>query len=701
MPRPKKAEKDQSAYEEFKSRQAEISRERSADGREIGPLPPVADPERKLRGLTDPEFFHLTYFPSRFYLGFGPPHLAAIKALADCTTEGGQFAVAMMRGGGKTTITECEVMRAILYGLRRYLVFIGATDPLAGRALKRIWREFETNDLLAADFPEVCHPIRALERINQRSKGQTLDGLPTMMEVSDGHIVLPRVPGSPASGAVIQSFGLTGAIKGLNMLAPDGTPVRPDMVVIDDAQTRESAKSPTQTEDREQIILSDVMGLAGPKTKMAAVFLCTPIYPNDLTERFINRERHPEWQGVRTRLVERMPDNLALWDEYSEVRRESLRAGDKGERGNEFYAANREKMDAGCVLSWPDRVKDGDISAVQTAMNLYYANPTGFASEYQCEPEAAKLGAGAKEIDPRQVEGRVNGHERYAVPPGCTRVTAFVDIGGSVHWYAVCAWNEYFGGAVLDYGSWPRQSRTVFAANDVRPSLKDLFPTHKEEQRVYAGIEGLIPEVLGRTYYGPGKSEYKVERCMIDAGKWPDAVYRFVQKSPFGASIYPSKGVARSDTSVGVAKWKQRPGERSGYHWRLTTGTGSGRGRQVQFDPDAWKTFLHGTLLVPPGGNHGLFLWGKSASTHAMIAEHCGAEASEPKKIRSGDTFDKWLQRPHRPDNHLWDCLVGCAVAASVQGLTTQADGTPAEPKTQKQRVKLSEELARKRAARG
>ena len=103
---------------------------------------------------------------------------------------------------------------------------------------------------------------------------------------------------------MIQSFGLTGAIKGLNVLAPDGTPVRPDMVILDDCQTRESAKSPTQTDDRERIICDDVMGLAGPRTNIAAVFLCTPIYPNDLTERFINRDRHPEWQGTRTRMVE-------------------------------------------------------------------------------------------------------------------------------------------------------------------------------------------------------------------------------------------------------------------------------------------------------------------------------------------------------------------------------------------------------------
>lgn len=656
---------------------AERSREDSRETREIGPLPDVVNWERRNRGLVDPEFFHKTYFPNRFYLEFGDPHKDAIRTLADCTEDGGLFAFAMMRGGGKTVLSECEVMRAILNALRRYVVLIGATDGLAGKALKRIFREFETNDLLFEDFPEVCWPIRALERITQRARGQTLNGESTLMEITDGHLVLPTVRGSASSGAVIQSFGLTGALKGLNLLSPDGTPIRPDMVVIDDAQTRESAKSPTQTEDRERIICDDVLGLAGPRTKMAAVFLCTPIYPNDLTERFISRERHPEWQGVRTRMIETFPTNLALWDEYSEVRRESLRAGDKGARGNEFYLKNQAAMDAGCVLAWPERVTDGDISGIQSAMNRYYTNPTGFQSEFQCEPEKAQLGAGAKEIVPAEVAARTNGVERHSVPSQCTRLTAFVDVGGELLWYAVCGWNESFGGAVVDYGCWPRQTRTLFAASDPRPGMSDIFAGHSEEQRVFAGLKALIPEICAKTYYS-GPSEFRVERCLIDAGWKPDAVAQSIRSSPHSAMLLASKGVGRSTEAVGVAKWKLRQGERSGYHWRLTAGIG-GRGRQVQFDPDAWKSFIYSALHVPPGGPTGLTLFGKSAGAHEMLSEHMAAEYSQPVTLR-GDTFDKWSLKPGIRDNHLLDCVVGCAVAASVGGLTWQADGGAAKP---------------------
>ena len=45
--------------------------------------------------------------------------------------------------------------------------------------------------------------------------------------------------------------------------------------------------------------------------------------------------------------------------------------------------------------------------------------------------------------------------------------------------------------------------------------------------------------------------------------------------------------------------------------------------------------------------------------------------------------MDEWKRRPGR-DNHLWDCLVGSAVAASVAGLRWDpgtAAGAPPEPK--------------------
>lgn len=688
-------------YDDYRDRQAGISRERSAAGREIGPLPPVADPARKNAGLDSLAAFCRSYFPAWFPLPFSGAHLDAIDRLERCSNDGGLFALAMMRGGGKTTLAKAAVLRAILYGLRRFVVLVQATQPLAVRSLKSIQRELESNDLLLADFPEVCYPVRKLGRIHNRAKGQTLAGEPTRIEWTVDGVILPTVRGSAASGAVIHVAGITGALKGLNVSGPAGELLRPDMAVIDDAQTRESAKSPTQTADREAVICEDVLGLAGPTTTIAAVNVCTPIYPNDLSERFLDPDRRPEWKGVRRKMLERMPDRMDLWDRYAEVRRESFRAGGDGGEATACYAEHREEMDRGSAVTWPERKKEGELSGLQSAMNLYYDNPRGFKAEYQCEPEAGDLGAAAKELSAEAIAARLSGTERYQVPRECTRLTAGFDCGAKLLWYLVAAWTESGGGTVIDYGCWPRQARSQFAAADARPALADVYAGHTESQLVFAGLKDLTAEVLGRTYHREGGGEVRVERGLVDSGWQTSAVYQLVRASALGGVLLPSKGVGRTTTARGVGEWRPRPGERKGYHWRLSAGE-AGRGRAVQFDPDPWKSLLHERLTTPPGGGTALTLFGRSAAAHALVGEHLAAEYSTPVTIR-GATFDKWAPRPNRPDNHLLDCAVLAAVAASVLGLkleTATVSGQPAAaPKGPTGR--LSDLQARKLASAG
>ena len=50
-----------------------------------------------------------------------------------------------------------------------------------------------------------------------------------------------------------------------------------------------------------------------------------------------------------------------------------------------------------------------------------------------------------------------------------------------------------------------------------------------------------------------------------------------------------------------------------------------------------------------------------------MLSEHLTAEYFVKTEGR-GRTVDEWKPRPEQPDNHWLDCLVGSAVAASMQG---------------------------------
>lgn len=527
-----------------------------------------------------------------------------------------------------------------------------------------------------------------------------MDGRPTRMEISDGHFVLPTIEGSPSSGSIVQSYGLTGAFKGLNILAPDGTPLRPDFVIVDDAQTRESAKSPKETEYREKLINDDILGLAGPTTKIACVFLCTPIYVNDLSERFTDRERHPEWCGVVTKMIDRFPVNITLWDEYAELLRESFRDGSRGKTAYGFYAANREAMDAGAVLAWPERMVDGDISAIQSAMNLWIKNPTGFMNEYQCQPESANA-TQTNELVVEAIVERINNVQRLHVPRESTRLTAFVDVGKHIHWYCVVAWDERFSGDVVDYGTWPNQLSSYFNSSDPRPKLSDVYPGMSEEATIFAGLRDLLARVVNREWTRAGTGEkLKIERCLVDSGKWPDTVFAAARAFP---NVIPSKGMGIGANRKPMSEWSREPGVQHGPGWRISFETGAGRGRAVLIDTNTWKTFTAQRLTTPPGAAGCLQIFGDKVHVHQLFAEHLCAEYSV-ETSGYGRKLQEWKQKPDKPPNHWWDTLVGATVAASTLGLRWSAaaaaggDNSPTPPAPPK--LKLSDIQKAKRAGR-
>jgi hypothetical protein len=114
-------------------------------------------------------------------------------------------------------------------------------------------------------------------------------------------------------------------IRGQHHARPDGQVVRPQLVLIDDPQTTESAWSWSQSQRRESILAGDVLGMAGPGKKIAGLMACTVIRPDDMASRILDREKHPDWQSERTKMVYSFPLNEKLWARYNELRSDSLR----------------------------------------------------------------------------------------------------------------------------------------------------------------------------------------------------------------------------------------------------------------------------------------------------------------------------------------------------------------------------------------
>ena len=159
---------DLSGYERHREQAAQRQSQQSLSGRDIGPLPPVVNPDRKSACARNFRLFCETYYAETFDLEWSDDHLKVIAKIEKSVLYGGLFAIAMPRGSGKTTLAEIACQWAMLYGHRNFMALIGATETAALEMLASIKTEFETNELLLEDFPEVVFPIHCLDGIANR-----------------------------------------------------------------------------------------------------------------------------------------------------------------------------------------------------------------------------------------------------------------------------------------------------------------------------------------------------------------------------------------------------------------------------------------------------------------------------------------------------------------------------------------------------
>ena len=676
------------SYEEQKRRQAERNAEAVRSGQDIGQIPAVVDPERKERAEASFQFFCETYFPEVFYLPWSADHRRVIEKIERAVLSGGLFAMAMPRGSGKTVLCQTAVLWSALTGATPFVTLIAASAERARDLLENIKTWLETNELLYEDWPEVVHPIRQLERITNRQKGQKHQGEPTRIEWASDKIVLPTIRGSKASGVVVSSSGMKGSdIRGQNHARPDGQVVRPQLVMVDDPQTTESAWSPSQSQRREAILAGDVLGMAGPGRKIAGLMACTVIRPGDMADNILDRQKHPEWQGERTKLVYSFPSNEKLWARYAEIRADSLRNDGDGSEATEFYRENREAMDAGAQVAWPERHNPDELSAIQHAMNLRLRDEAAFFAEYQNEPVIEN--EGEEMLSTEEIAAKLNGYAKAVPPLGASHITMFIDVQQKALFWLIGAWEDNFTGYVLDYGTWPDQQRQYFTLRDMRRTLAKATPGAGLEGSIYAGLERLCNEQIERVYRREDGTEMKIDRVLIDAnwGQSTDVVYQFCRQSRHAGLILPSHGRYVGASSIPFSDYRRKRGDRIGHHWRIPSTTGKRQVRHVLIDTNYWKSFVHARLAVAMGDPTCLSLFGRDEKAHLLLSEHLTAEF-RVKTMARDRTVDEWKLRATRPDNHWFDCLVGSAVAASIQGATLSSVATHVAPP--RKRIQLS-----------
>ena len=657
--------------------------------------------DRNLRARCDRSLrtFLINCFPNAVKLEFSADHDEMIREIERAANLGTIKALAMPRGSGKTTIIARAALWAILTGRRSYVTVIGATKPAAGVILQAIKAEIMSNTILHKLYGRELHSLWSLHGESRLAAGQRFKGQKTGAEWKSNRVVWGHIPRCKTSGAAISTVGITGNIRGEQFTTMEGEIRRPDLLLGDDLQTKESAKSPPQTQERYEIVMGDALGMEGPDGKIAAMISGTVIYENDLMERLLDRDRTPICHGTRYKLVYKWPDKRAQihWDRYRSIYEDELRRDDfKLAKSTGYIKRHYKEMHRDTEVGWIHRYdKKCEISALQHAFHLRWKDEPTFFSEYQNNPAeaAAEL---PFELDPATLELRYTGLAHNEAPLEAERLTAFVDVQGDVLWYMVTAFSMAGRGSIIDYGTWPDQKRSYFTKAHLPITLQQALGTEDRNSAIYGGLSKLLggPEDEGlfdRVWQREDGSPIRLDNAGIDMG-WgysTSTIRRWCRESKHVGRVHPMKGTAIDVNQRPWSDWDHKKTDRLGVHCKLQKAPKGFRVGEFLVDTNWWKTWVAERLTNPIGSDSSISLF--YSENHKMIAEHFSAETPHLKKGRAGNELIVWTQSATR-DNDLFDCLVGTSVLASVLGVRIDASDSKAET-----RVKVQRKAKRKR----
>jgi len=626
-----------------------------------------ADQKRRKRLERDPAKWLRFYMRSAFPIAFSAGHKAIIDGVIKAAKTGTGVAVAAPRGEGKTTVLRGMALYLTATRVCRFPVVAGWTHRSAAEAF-RVWlRMLHNSPEFAADYPEMTQPFEeSTSPIRLRTlhwKGENAE-CGADVRNTEKTLVLPDSLGAIAAGSV------QGDVKGLSVTLANGEALRPDLLLIDDAQDPKLADNPRIVADVVDRIEKQWMCMAGPQSRITTMVACTVACKGDVSEAMLSR---PGFYSVRVSRVTCWPDGWTnpdsgvrqLWDEWQSELLAGMAEDDGGLRGRKFYKTHKPKLTTGMAVSWAQRYdrKRHDPDALYSAMfDFYRVGESAFMTEYQNSPMATA--SHHYDLTPAMVAGRINGRNRAELDPAAITVQAFADINYSALHWSVVAFRPDFSGEIVAYG------RTPGSGVLIERNASEV----ERRQRIAWGLTQWLAQLrdLGIV----------VHRIGVDAGFEPATVQSWILAQR-NAAFWCSRGFAST---------KYRPRNALVHYDHAHLSESPVAGRFVAFDSDYWRESAQRSLLVEPGGPGAVTIYGSDPRMHRAYSEHlCGEQLAEKIQFADGSRVYRWNHRPGESWDWL-DSFTGCFVGANVGGLT-QGPSRPAPRRyveTRKPRVEIT-----------
>jgi len=305
----------------FKKHMLQIAAELRAglEAKEAGLDPdPVQIKKRTQKAQNDFAFFCQTYFPAYAYKKPAQLHRYLYTELPKLIQQkqGCRLVIAAPRGHAKSTlVSQLFVLWCVLTGRKKYIAIIADAYGQAAAMLAAIKANLEANARLIMDYPK-----------------QTGEGAIW----KEGCIVTK-------GNAKIEVAGNGKRLRGLRHGAH-----RPDLVICDDLENDENVRSPEQRDKLQDWLERTVLSLGAADGSMDVIVIGTVLHYDSVLSRLLN---HPLWQSKLFKAIISWPDNMDLWDTWQDILLNQSEA-----EANAFYQANKQAMNKGAQVCWPDYV---------------------------------------------------------------------------------------------------------------------------------------------------------------------------------------------------------------------------------------------------------------------------------------------------------------------------------------------------------
>lgn len=251
------------------------------------------------------------------------------------------------RGSAKTAyLSNIFLTHQIVYQKRKFIVLVSETTDVAGDFISWSKNQLKHNTKLRRDFGELMHEKPTMNTLDNRNEFLTKTNIKVV-----------------AKGLQVQMRGLRHGST------------RPDLIIIDDAESRDSTNTPELINKSKAWFREDMIPALSEHGKV--IYLGTILCYDSLLD-YVIRERR-DFTSKKYPAITKWSTADDLWAEWREIYRQDT--PDAADNAYAFYLEHEERMLDGAEVLWEKRYSYYDLMVLRENNGA-----KAFAQEFQNTP---------------------------------------------------------------------------------------------------------------------------------------------------------------------------------------------------------------------------------------------------------------------------------------------------------------------------